>query len=240
MTPFTIKQEKFEGPLDLLLTLIERRQFHINDVALAKVTDDFLEYAKGFPDFPIAESAQFAFIASTLLLIKSKALLPALTLTSEEEASVEELELRLKQYQRFKDLSRHLRSAYGVTPLFPPREREVAPTFAPPKELSVPILVSAIRSVLSALPKLEKLSKITVRKVLSLEEMVDNLTDRIKKTLRMNFTEFSRMHKDERVNVIVGFLAMLELVKRGIIAVVQDEAFGEITMETEEVETPRY
>ncbi len=237
---FKVKGEKFEGPLDLLLTLIERRQFHINDVALAKVTDDFLDYARSFPDFPISESAQFAFIASTLLLIKSKALLPALALTPEEESSVEELERRLIQHKRFKELSLHIRSIFCRTPLFQPKEREVVPTFSPPKNMSAPLLLFAIRGVLATLPKMERLSRVAVKKVLSLEEMVTSLTERIKKTLRMNFTEFSRAHRGDRINVLVGFLAMLELVRRGIIAVAQDEAFGEITMETEEIETPRY
>ena len=78
MNAFTVRQEKFEGPFDLLLTLIERRQLHIGEIALARVTDDFIGYVKGLADFPVAETAQFAYVASTLLLIKSKALLPQL------------------------------------------------------------------------------------------------------------------------------------------------------------------
>lgn len=237
---FEIKQEKFEGPLDLLLTLIERKQLHIGDVALSKVTDDFLNYAKSFTDFPIAESAQFAFIASTLLLIKSKALLPQLSLSPEEEGNIDDLERRLKLLQRFRELSRYVRGRFGETPSYLPSERKVAVVFAPPKELSSTLLHSAIQMMLAAIPKAEALSKVVIKKVISLETMIENLKDRITSTLRMSFKEFAGEHKGERVNIIVGFLAMLELIKDGLITASQSKPHGTIMMETGEVETPRY
>ena len=240
MTGFTVRQEKFEGPLDLLLTLIERRQLHVSDVALSKVTDDFLNYAKSFTDFPIAESAQFAFIASTLLLIKSKALLPQLSLSREEEENIEDLQNRLKLLQRFRELSTHIRTRFGESPSYLPRERKVVPVFLPPKETTPVSILAAVRSVLTAIPKAEALAKVAVRKVISLEEMIVNLKDRITGALRMSFKEFAGAHKAERVNIIVGFLAMLELVKDGLIQVTQEDLHGDIVMETGEVGTPRY
>jgi len=80
--PFEIKTERFEGPFDLLLDLIERRKISINEVALAKVTDNFISYIESHEDFPMKESAQFIFVAATLLLIKSKSLLPNLELST--------------------------------------------------------------------------------------------------------------------------------------------------------------
>ena len=82
---FKVKTSSFEGPLDLLLDLIEKRKLFINDVSLAKVTDDFIAHIKQFDDLPMAESAHFILIASTLLLIKSKSLLQELNLTEEEK-----------------------------------------------------------------------------------------------------------------------------------------------------------
>src|SRR3989338_5233316 len=147
---FAVKQERFEGSLDLLLTLIERRQLHIGDIALSKVTDDFLNYAKRFTDFPIAESAQFAYVASTLLLIKSKALLPQLSLSPEEEEGIEDLQNRLKLLQRFRELSRHVKSRFGEAPMHLPLEREVVPVFAPPAGMSSFLLLQAVRAVLAS------------------------------------------------------------------------------------------
>ena len=91
---FAIKHEKFEGPLELLLDLIEKRKLFINDIALAKVADDYVEYVKTVGDFPLSESAQFILIASTLLLIKSKSLLPNLELSEDEKGNIADLERR--------------------------------------------------------------------------------------------------------------------------------------------------
>lgn len=236
---FAVKQEHFEGPLEVLLNLIEQRKLHINDIGLSKVTDDFLNYVKSFPNFPIAESAQFAYVASTLLLIKSKALLPQLNLSREEEASIEDLQNRLKLLQRFRELSRHVRERFGASPLYPPAERKVTAVFAPPKGLSLSLLLSSARAVLASIPKAEVLSKVTVKKVVSLEHMIENLKERITGALRMSFKEFSG-ERSERVTIIVGFLAMLELVKDGLIQVTQKEPHGDIMMETGNVGTPRY
>src|SRR4051812_5655315 len=100
---FTVKTEVFEGPLDLLLSLIEKRKLFVNDISLAKVADDFIAHVQGFEKFPMNDSVNFTLIASTLLLIKSKSLLPTLTLTEEEEEGIHDLEARLKMYKRIKD-----------------------------------------------------------------------------------------------------------------------------------------
>ncbi len=240
MNGFTVKHEQFEGPLEILLNLIEQRKLHINDIGLSKVTDDFLNYVKSFPNFPIAESAQFAYVASTLLLIKSKALLPQLNLSREEEASIEDLQNRLKLLQRFRELSRHVRERFGASPLYPLADREVTAVFAPPKGLSLSLMLQSARAVLASIPKAEVLSKVTIKKVISLEHMIENLKERITGALRMSFKDFSGAHKGERINIIVGFLALLELVKDGLIQVSQDERHGDIMMETGSVSTPRY
>lgn len=240
MNAFAIKQERFEGPLDLLLTLIERKQLYIGDVALSKVTADFIQYVKGFADFPIAESAQFAYVASTLLLIKSRSLLPQLSLSKEEEESIEDLQNRLKLLQRFRDLSRHVRTRFGESPMFLPLGRKVEPVFAPAKDISVSNLLSAVRAVLAAIPRVEGLSKVAMKKAISLEQMIESLKSRITSALRMSFKDFASAHTGERVNVIVGFLAMLELMKDGLITAHQEKLHGDIMMETGAVSTPRY
>lgn len=102
---FTIKTQVFEGPLDLLLNLVEKKKLFINDIALSKVTDDFIAYIQSFEAMPIGDAAHFILIASTLLLIKSKSLLPTLNLTEEEEVGIQDLETRLKIYKRIKDAS---------------------------------------------------------------------------------------------------------------------------------------
>lgn len=239
---FAIKTEVFEGPLELLLSLIEKRKLLINDISLAQVTDDFIKYLESHPEMPINQSSQFIVIASTLLLIKSKSLLPTLTLTEEENKNVEDLELRLKIYQKYKEAGEKLAEIFGKNPLF---ERNFVPTndtviFAPSKNISIESLKEAGFRVLQKIPKVEKLPQAIVRKVVSLEETMQKLTSRIKSSLQMSFKDFAGVGKAEKVNVIVSFIAMLELVKQGMIAVTQSDAYEDIKMETKDISTPNY
>ncbi len=91
---YLVKTHIFEGPLDTLLSLIEKRKLFINDISLAQVADDYIAYIKSLNEFPIADSSHFILIASTLVLIKSKSLLPDLNLTTEEQESIDDLEDR--------------------------------------------------------------------------------------------------------------------------------------------------
>jgi len=238
---FKIKTEIFEGPLELLLNLIEKRKLFISDIALAKVTDDFIAYVKNFENFPIADSANFILIASTLLLIKSKSLLPTLDLTDEEQASIEDLEARLKVYARMKELSVHVKEKFGKNMLFAKENNKIeVKVFSPHPKMTLPNLVSAMFDVIKNLPKKEILPKAIVRKVISLEDMIGRLTQRITSNLRMSFREFANVNKEEKVNVIISFLAMLELVKQGVINVMQEQKFDDIKMETVSVDVPKY
>ena len=251
---FQVKTHIFEGPLDTLLSLIEKRKLFINDISLAQVADDYIAYIKSLENFPIADSAHFIFIASTLVLIKSKSLLPTLTLTEEEQHSIEDLETRLQEYQKYKALSRHLRERFGIYVEYlrlPSKEKIVV--FTPDKNTSIARIRETILSVISQIPKSEVVPKAVVRKVISLEEMIENLTKRITENMKLSFKDFSRQNFDKqnlggqasidseiKINVIVSFLAMLELVKQGIIRVRQDKDFHDIEMEADVVGVPKY
>lgn len=104
MSVFNINTEKFSGPLDLLLRLIEEKNLNINDIALSSVTNEYLEYIKSIKANP-NELADFLVIASTLILIKSKSILPTLELSSEETEEILDLKERLIVYKIFKDKS---------------------------------------------------------------------------------------------------------------------------------------
>ena len=237
---YKVKTSVFEGPLELLLNLIERRKLLINEITLAQVADDFIAYVKNSEKFPVAESANFILIASTLVLIKSKSLLPALDLTDEEESDVEELKRRLKIYQRMRQLSRQVSVLFGKQPIFLPQPPERSPVFSPDSRFTVVFAATLIGEILKNLPKSEILARAVVEKVISLEEMIENLTGRVNACLKMSFREFAKISGEKKVNIIVGFLAMLELVKQGAITVTQDKNFGDIEMETENLGVPKY
>lgn len=238
---FQIKTEVFEGPLDLLLNLIEKRKLFINDIALSKVADDYIAYLQGQDKFPIAQSADFLVIASTLLLIKSKSLLPGLNLTEDEQRDVGDLERRLKIYQRIKELSVHIKNQFGKEIIFAAEPRKAIPVFSPDQTMTKENFLTAIMDVIKALPKMaENIPKAVVKKVISLEEMIGNLTQRIQSSIKLSFREFAKVGKEERVNVIISFLAMLELVKQGIVNVRQNNEFEDIEIETQNTGVPHY
>jgi len=237
---FKIKTDVFEGPLDLLLSLVEKHKLFINDIALAKVTDDYIRHIEQFEKLPMGESAQFILVASTLLLIKSRSLLPSLPLTEEEEEGIHDLETRLKIYKRIKDASEHVKRLFGKEVIYEREPRMPVPVFSPHESMNLLSLAKAIKDIIRSLPQKETIPKAVVRKIVSLEEMIDKLTNRINRALRMSFREFSSQHQAEKVNVIVSFLAMLELVKQGTIHVSQEAAFEDIHMETKKIGVPRY
>lgn len=240
MPDFVVKQSDFEGPLDLLLTLIEKRKLHISDISLAKVTDDYISHVKNLGNVPHAEIAQFVLIASTLLLIKSRSLLPNLELTPEEERSIGDLADRLKAYEQIRLLSRHVAERFGKEISFGSNARKYEPVFAPDESMTILALLASLQNLLQALPQKEQLPKVVVKKIMSIEEMIDGLTKRIQTSLKMSFRDFAGVGKQERVHVIVGFLAMLELVKQGMISVNQQNHFEDIVIETNSVNTPNY
>ncbi|MFA6226971.1 MAG: ScpA family protein [Candidatus Paceibacterota bacterium] len=237
---FKIKTEVFEGPMDLLLSLIEKRKLLINDISLAKVADDFIAHLQNREQFPIKDASEFLVIASTLLLIKSKSLLPTLNLTDEEKSDIHDLELKLKIYKRIKELSIHIKNNFCKKIIFFPNTRKFEPVFSPDSSMTKESIAKAIFEVIKNLPKFEKKPQVKITKVVSLEEMITSLTDRVKNHLKMSFKEFSGMGKSEKINVIVSFLAMLELVKQGIIEASQENKFDDIKMESKHVGIPMY
>jgi len=239
---FTVKQQSFEGPLDLLLDLIEKRKLFISDIALAKVTDDFIAHVRQFEHMPMGESAHFILVASTLLLIKSKSLLPQLALTQEEQTDIMDLETRLKIYKRIKDASKGIGEIFGGQMIFgTSQSRPFTPVFAPAPDFSLEKALASLKDLVKRLPKPEAaLPKITVRKIMSIEEMIGDLTTRITSQLKLSFNQFTANHRHEKVNVIVSFLAMLELVKQGVVHASQSQHFADIEMETKQVGVPTY
>lgn len=238
---YQVKLESFEGPLELLLDLIEKRKLFINEISLATIADDYIAHLKSFEKLPVDFVSNFLVVAATLVLIKSKSLLPTLSLTPEETQDIQELEDRLKEYQRIRELSLHVKKLFGENISFPQGlSRKEVVVFTPTAEMNPQGVFGAMRDVIARFPKKVKLPKLVVKKVVSLEEVMDKLATRITSNLKLSFREFAGVGKEEKVNVIVSFLAMLELVKQGVIAVTQDQASDDIHIETNVLETPQY
>jgi segregation and condensation protein A len=236
---YTVRTNIYEGPLELLLDLIEKRKLLVNELSLTQVTDDYIGYVRGKGEFPMEEAANFISVAATLLLIKSKSLIPDLELTGDEEEDVEDLKRRLEAYERARSAARALSQIFGRAVMVSRGERAPEAIFTPSRDLALDTLQSALRDALAALEKQEQLPEVRVRPLVTIEEMMDRLTLRVQKALKLSFSEFSGDAK-ERVEVIVSFLALLELVKQGVVDASQGATFSDITISNLSAATPNY
>ncbi|MFN4181170.1 MAG: segregation and condensation protein A [Candidatus Paceibacteria bacterium] len=231
---FNVKIASFEGPFGLLLSLVESRKLFINDVSLAQVTEDYINYVNSISKEDKEEIANFILVAATLILIKSKSLLPDLSLSKEEEQDIKNLADRLKLYELYTGLAVEIKKNFGKQIIFAPEERKKdLRVFVPDAQITASSMHDLVYSLLNKIPSKTKLPEVEVKKVISIEEMIDHLTTRIESTLKFNFKEFAggTKTKEEKVFVIVSFLAMLELVRTGILEAVQDNNFSDIIIE---------
>ncbi len=244
MTPttssYSIKTEHFEGPLELLIELVEKRKLLINNISLAAVTDEYIARVSDMQEQSLPNTAQFISLAATLLLIKSKSLLPVLELSDEEETSMHDLEDRLRLYQIYRDISGTIQNEFGSKIMYepeytPPRD----PVFMPDEFCITDALAQAMERIITNLPKPVVKQTAKIRQIISLEDMMDNLRKRIENQIRTSFFQM-QTSEPERKNVIVGFLAILELFKQGNVIVTQIERFYDIELELDQTATPRY
>jgi segregation and condensation protein A len=239
-TGFQIRTDSFEGPFELIIELIGRRKLSVNELSLTQITDDYIAFVRGHEAFPMEDAAQFIGVAATLLLIKSKSLIPELELSMEEEEDVDDLKRRLMQYENVREGMRELSKVFGKAVLVSRGERAPEPMFAPSRDFTVERLSEALRGALQALEKAEeKLPEVRVRPLVTIEEMMDTLLKRVQTAMTISFTDFSK-GSAEKVEVIVSFLALLELVKQGAVEAMQHDPFQDIRITNTSAGVPRY
>lgn len=231
---YKVRTSSFEGPFSVLLSLVEEKKLHINDLSLAQVTEDYIRHISTIDKTDNNEVSSFMIVASTLILIKSKSLLPNLPLSEDEEKDINSLTNRLKLYEIYTNLGEDIKKKFGKSIIFSPLEkRQKSVVFLPDSQITKESMMILIDGVLRRMPKKEFLPKIEVKKVISIEQMIYNLTERIKKSVTISFKELSGkiVTKEEKINAIVSFLAMLELVREGILSVLQENNFQDIIIQ---------
>lgn len=226
---YQIKIEQFEGPLDLLLQLTEQEKLDITRVSLAQIADQYLEYISKDSNITLEHLADFLSVASRLILIKSKALLPMLEFTEEEEEEIKDLEHQLAEYKKFKEAAKRLAQTYDAPERSFSREgfSGLGVMFYPPEKIEGSDLAKTFSRILGEIPVLEKLEEEMIREVLTLEEKIQHLQEHLREKVQTSFSEIVANAID-KVEVVVSFLAMLELVKQKIIHVEQEGLFSEI------------
>ena len=245
---FDIKTDTYEGPLALVLDLIEARKLLVNDLALSSITDDFVQHVRGQEIFPVEETTEFIGIAATLLLIKSRSLLPDLALTEEESADVDDLRRRLEAYAKVREAAAELTRLYGRAVMYPAGERAPEVFFAPSKDLNAQALADALARVLAAREVVEALPEHKVKPMVTIEEMMDRLATRVQTAMNLSFKDFTpfgsaqgKRPQELKIEIIVSFLPLLELVKQGAVAAEQHAPHGDIRIShTTPSATPHY
>ena len=235
---FNVETAEFKGPLESLLDLIESRKLSISDISLAEVADSYLAHVEKLPQLPLSETSQFVLVASTLLLIKSRALLPIIDFTQDEQETVQDLERRLLRLKVIRDAAKLLRREWGRVPLaLPARAPARMPVFTP-REASVLTIHAAALKLIDLFPRPEQLTQAVVAPVLALEDVVKKIRERLTSALKTRWSDITR--DANRSDIIVHFLAILELVRSGSASVTQDALFKEIIIEAEALGAPKY
>ena len=230
---YNFKLPEFEGPLDVLLDMIEARKLSISSVSLAGIADAYIKHIKSLTDFPLEEVSNFLVVASTLMLIKSRSLLPSLDLDAQEEIDIHDLELRLKLLSRIRELSKNIKKDWARRPMFAREAMQGLDLgFIEPVGVTKETIFKSLEHLIKSFPKLQELPSKTLEKVVSIEEKMLELISRISLKIKSSFHEM--LGSKNKTEVIVGFLAVLELVKQGALLVKQDERFGNIEMEKNE------
>ena len=229
--PYQVRLPVFEGPLDLLLHLIEREELDITAVSLAQVTDQYLAYLALMEEPPAEILADFLVVAARLLLIKSRALLPhpSEVLSIEEENVGDDLARQLIEYKKFKQAAESLRqreeaglrSYLRLAP--PPRPERPLDL----EDVTLDDLVAAVRQALAVTPPTPPVSEIVTPLQITIGDRIAAIRDALRTRAQVSFHHLLS-EATNRLEIIVTFLAVLELIKSGYIDVQQDRLFGEI------------
>ena len=216
-------------PYEKILELVEARKLDITTVSLAQVTGDFLLYlSEHKAEFDHQEVAAFLVVASRLLLIKSKVLLPGVKLEEAEEEEILELETRLNFYKQLKPSFKLFEGLWGGGERLFFREflAHKPKVFLGAENLKVENLLLAIQNLVDNLSILEVKREEAVMKVISLEEKINHLVDRLKLSPRIHFHELTT--GQNRAEIVAAFLAVLHLYRERKISFEQEELFAEI------------
>jgi segregation and condensation protein A len=230
MTAFSIETHLYTGPLDLLLQLIERAELDITALAIAQVTDQFLRHLRALKEAAAEDVSGFLVLAAKMLQIKSEALLPRpVARDAGEEDPGEELARQLIAYKRYKQISTLLaeREARGLRTYLRLATAPVIEAKPDLTEVAIPDLWRAAMRVFAAAPGQPELASVVRRPKVTIREKIRGIVDRLRHAGRARFSDILGDMRS-RMDVVVSFLAMLELVKRRRVAVAQGEMFGEI------------
>ncbi len=233
---FTVKLDRFEGPYTKLLDLIEEKKLSITEISLVAVADDYIAYIKSLGEKNLVDVSQFIVVASTLMLMKAKSLLPGVLYTEEEEKQVHDLEHKLELYALLTGAAGRIRAIHLKQRLFS-RERisyKGGAVFVPDKRVTPTMLQSIAQLTLASFVTPKQLVKVAVEAALRIENVIESLLARVRSMQAVSLQSLAdgaKTIEERKKLLIVNFIALLELVRSGAIMAEQSADGGDIQIQ---------
>lgn len=234
---YNLKLENFEGPLDLLCHLIDKNKMNIYDINLNEITDQYINYINQMEEMNLEITSEFLIMASTLVYLKSKSLLPT-EVEDEKELTEEELLQRIIEYKKYKEISKKLKENYEI---FSKRSYRIQQEIELPKqkleksyqkEIISQIYAQVIEKNSSRLNKNAKnIEKIAITDTYTVGSKVKEMFRELLRKPKFVFNKLYTLSKCNKVEVVTAFTGLLELTRRDKVTATQEELFGDIVVE---------
>ena len=236
-TKYAIKLENFEGPLDLLCYLIDKNKMDISEVRISDITDQYLEYIKNSNELELEIASEFLIMATTLVLLKSKKLLPTVV-EDEAELTEEELLQRIIEYKKYKEISKlfkdmyveNKKRLYKLPDKIELKERKFERTY------DSMVIFSAYDNLLKKNQEkininAKNIEKIAITETVSVASKVKDIFRELFRNSKFVFSKLFSLNKCSKMEVITAFSGVLELTRRNKVTAEQKELFGDIVIE---------
>ena len=235
---YSLKLENFEGPLDLLCHLVDKNKMDIYKVNISEITDQYIKYIETMKELKLEVTSEFLVMASTLLYLKSKSLLPKVDLEGETELTEEELIFRIIEYKKYKEISKKLREQFEQFSkrIYKLQEKIELPNRKLEKEYSS----SEIAEVYSSLIERNKnkinknaanIEKLAISEKVTVKSKIKDIFTELSKKPKFIFNKLCKANKYSKLETVTAFSGVLELSKQKTILTEQEKAFGDITIE---------
>jgi segregation and condensation protein A len=232
---FTVKLDRFEGPYTKLLDLIDEKKLSITEISLVSVADDYIAYIRNLDQTNLVDISQFIVVASTLMLMKAKSLLPGVVYTEEEEKQVHDLERKLELYALLTSAVGKIRSVHMKQRLFS-RDRisyKGGAVFVPDSRVTKEMLQSIASLTLASFVTPKTLVKVAVEAALRIENVIESMLNRVRTMQSVSLQSLAdgaKTIEERKKLLIVNFIALLELVRSGAIQAEQAAEGGDISL----------
>ena len=234
---YSIKTEKFEGPLDLLCHLIDKNKMDIYDINLSEITDQYIDYIRQMEQMNLDVTSEFLVMSSTLLYLKSKHLLPK-TQEDEEEITEEELIRRIIEYKKYKEITNKLKENFiEYSKRFYRNAEEIKLPAQKIEEEYTPETIPEIykellrRNTEKINENASNIEKIAITETYTVGDTVKQMYRALVKFKKFTFNKMFSVKKQSKTEVVTAFSGLLEMSRRNKVITEQEELFGDIEVE---------